>query len=147
MIRSCLIPAAAVLAATSFHPAFAAQKAASCPNCGVVESVTPVKRSTQPKGIAGTPVTPGMAIGGVVGGVAGHEIGSGNAAGTVLGAAGGAYAGHELEKRKTHQAYVMRVRMQDGTRRTVEQTTPIPKGSPVVIEGKTARLQESARQG
>jgi outer membrane lipoprotein SlyB len=149
MNRSCLIPAAALLAAGTFHSAIA-QKPAPCPNCGVVESVAPVTRTTQPKGIAGTPVTPGMAIGGVVGGVVGNQIGhgAGNTAATVAGAAGGAYAGHQLEKKKTQQAYVMRIRMQDGSQRTVEQSTPIPKGSPVVVDGKTARLQQRPeRQG
>jgi outer membrane lipoprotein SlyB len=127
MNRSCLIPAAALLAGGAFHSAIA-QKPAPCPNCGVVESVAPVTRTTQPKGIAGTPVTPGMAIGGVVGGVVGNQIGhgAGNTAATVAGAAGGAY----------------------GSQRTVEQSTPIPKGSPVVVDGKTARLQQRPeRQG
>src|SRR4051812_47949663 len=89
MNRSCLVSAAVVLAAGAFQPA-KAQKPTPCSNCGVVESVTPVTRNSEPQGIAGTPVTPGMAIGGVVGGIAGNQIGSGkgNTAATVLGAAG-----------------------------------------------------------
>jgi len=119
-----------------------------CRNCGVVESVSTVSRVGQTRGIAGTKVTPGMAIGGVVGGVLGNQIGSGNgrAATTVLGAAGGAYAGHQIERsRARYNAYVMHIRMDDGTMRTVEQRTPIAKGSHVVVEGKTAHLARQHR--
>jgi outer membrane lipoprotein SlyB len=119
-----------------------------CRNCGVVESVTTVQREGKTRGIAGTKVTPGMAIGGVVGGVLGNQIGSGNgrAATTVLGAAGGAYAAHAIEKsRARYNAYVMHIRMDDGTTRTLEQRTPIAKGSHVVVEGKTARLARQHR--
>jgi outer membrane lipoprotein SlyB len=119
-----------------------------CRNCGVVESVATVQREGKTRGIAGTKVTPGMAIGGVVGGVLGNQIGSGNgrAATTVLGAAGGAYAGHAIEKsRARYNAYVMHIRMDDGTMRTLEQRTPIAKGSHVVVEGKTAHLARQHR--
>jgi outer membrane lipoprotein SlyB len=123
----------------------------SCPNCGVVESVQTVQRTEKPKGIAGTPVTPGMAIGGVVGGVVGNQIGhgAGNTAATVAGAAGGAYAGHKIEEhQKQYTAYVMRVRMNDGSVRTIEQRNALAKGSHVIVDGKTARLQQQPeRQG
>ena len=123
------------------QPAVVAQNA--CRNCGVVESVVAVRRPGQTKGIAGTQVTPGMAIGGVVGGLVGNQIGhgSGRAAATVVGAAGGAYAGHAIEKNRAQRtAYVMRIRMRDGSMRTIEQTAALRKGSRVVVEGKTARL-------
>ncbi|WP_227753685.1 MULTISPECIES: glycine zipper 2TM domain-containing protein [Ramlibacter] len=116
---------------------------APCPHCGVVESVVPVERHAPTKGIAGTGITPGMAIGGVVGGVLGNQLGggSGKAATTVLGAAGGAYAGHYVEKNKgRYTAYLMRIRMQDGSLRTVEQTRALPRGARVVVEGNRARL-------
>jgi len=97
----------------------------SCANCGVVESTEAVQHAEKSKGIAGTPVTPGMAIGGVLGGVLGHQIGhgAGNTAATVAGAAGGAFAGQAVEKQnqKTYRTYVMHVRMNDGSLRTVEQ--------------------------
>ncbi|MBI2768113.1 MAG: glycine zipper 2TM domain-containing protein [Burkholderiales bacterium] len=115
----------------------AAPAAPVCHTCGVVESVVPVQRQGQPKGIAGTQVTPGMAIGGVVGGLLGNQIGHGNgrAATTVLGAAGGAYAGHAIEKNTTkYTVYQVRVRMNDGTVRTVEQRNAIAQGSHVVLE-------------
>jgi outer membrane lipoprotein SlyB len=119
-----------------------------CRTCGVVESVATVQREGKTRGIAGTKVTPGMAIGGVVGGVLGNQIGSGNgrAATTVLGAAGGAYAGHAIEKsRARYNVYVMHIRMDDGTMRTLEQRTPIAKGSRVIVEGKTAHLARQHR--
>jgi len=118
-------------------------QAAPCRNCGVVESVERVQRPGETKGIAGTPVTPGMAIGGVVGGLLGNQVGhgTGRSAATVVGAAGGAYAGHAIEKNRAQRtAYVMHIRMADGSRRTIEQSVALRKGSHVVVEGKTARL-------
>ncbi|HUR89357.1 MAG TPA: glycine zipper 2TM domain-containing protein [Ramlibacter sp.] len=120
---------------------------AECRHCGVVESVQQVTRTNKAKGIAGTPVTPGMAVGGVLGGVVGNQIGhgSGRGAATVLGAAGGAYAGHEIERKgRQYAAYVMHIRMADGSMRTIEQKTPIARGSHVVVEGHTARLERGA---
>jgi outer membrane lipoprotein SlyB len=119
-----------------------------CRNCGVVESVSTVSRVGQTRGIGGTGVTPGMAIGGVVGGVVGNQFGhgGGRAGMTVLGAAGGAYAGHQIERsRARYNAYVMHIRMDDGTMRTLEQRTAIAKGSRVVVEGKTAHLARQHR--
>jgi uncharacterized protein YcfJ len=116
---------------------------AGCRNCGVVESVVRVQRPGQTKGIAGSPVTPGMAIGGVVGGLVGNQFGhgGGRTAMTVAGAAGGAYAGNAIEKNRAKRtAYVMHIRMADGSRRTIEQSAALRKGSHVVVEGKTARL-------
>lgn len=118
-------------------------QASACRNCGVVESVVAVQRRGQPQGIAGTQITPGMAIGGVVGGVLGNQVGHGNgrAAATVLGAAGGAYAGNAIEKNRVkYTAYVMRIRMHDGSMRTVEQRRAIARGARVVVEGSRARL-------
>ena len=129
------------------RPALVAQDA-PCRNCGVVESVVRVQRPGETKGIAGTPVTPGMAIGGVVGGLVGNQFGhgSGRTATTLLGAAGGAYAGHAIEKNRSQRtAYVMHIRMADGSRRTIEQSVALRKGSHVVVEGKTARLARHSR--
>jgi outer membrane lipoprotein SlyB len=114
---------------------------------GTVQSVQKVERTDKAKGIAGSPVTPGMAIGGLAGGVLGNQIGSGSGKGaaTVLGAAGGAYAGHEIERHnRRYTAYVMKVRMDDGSWRTIEQRTPIARGSHVIVEGHTARLERAA---
>ena len=133
-------------------PVFAQQPAPApqpevCRHCGVVESVQKVTRTEKSKGIAGTPVTPGMAVGGVVGGLLGNQIGggSGRGAATVLGAAGGAYAGHQIERNNhRYTAYVMRIRMDDGSTRTIEQRTALARGSHVVVQGHTARLERGA---
>jgi outer membrane lipoprotein SlyB len=122
--------------------------AGACRNCGTVESVTPVQRAGHANGMAGTPVTPGMAIGGVVGALVGNQVGHGNgrAAATVVGAAGGAYAGHAIEKNQArYTAYLIRIRMNDGTTRTVEQRTALASGAHVVVKGHTARLLTAQR--
>lgn len=119
-----------------------------CRSCGTVESVSEVQRSGPVNGIAGTQVTPGMAIGGVVGGLLGNQVGHGNgrAAATVVGAAGGAYAGHAIEKNQSrYTAYVMRIRMNDGTTRTVEQRAALARGAHVVVKGHTAQLLNARR--
>lgn len=115
---------------------------AACGNCGVVESVVAVQRHAPVEGIAGSQVTVGAVAGGVVGGLLGNQIGSGNgrAAATVLGAAGGAYAGNAIEKNmKKYTAYQVRVRMNDGTVRTLEQRSPVATGARVVVEGGAVR--------
>lgn len=109
-----------------------------------------VQRTERAKGIAGTQITPGMAIGGVVGGVLGNQVGHGNgrAAATVVGAAGGAYAGHAIEKsQRRYTAYVMSIRMNDGSIRTLEQRTALNRGAHVMVQGNTAQLQKVARRG
>jgi outer membrane lipoprotein SlyB len=115
---------------------------AACANCGVVESVVAVQRQAPVEGIASTPVTVGTVAGGVVGGLLGNQIGSGSGrtAATVLGAAGGAYAGNAIEKNmKKYTAYQLRIRMSDGTVRTVEQRNSVAAGSRVVVEGGAVR--------
>jgi outer membrane lipoprotein SlyB len=139
--------AAAALSGAAFAQQQPAPQRDVCRHCGVVQSVQKVERTEKAKGIAGTPVTPGMAIGGVAGGLLGNQIGSGSGRGaaTVLGAAGGAYAGHAIERRNhRYTAYVMHIRMDDGRMRTIEQRTPIARGSHVVVEGQTARLERAA---
>ncbi|MEP6791560.1 MAG: glycine zipper 2TM domain-containing protein [Ramlibacter sp.] len=135
-------------AAPIYHqPPVQVAQAPVCHSCGVVESVVAVQHQGQPRGIAGTQVTPGMAIGGVVGGLLGNQIGHGNgrAATTVLGAAGGAYAGHAIEKNTTrYTTYQMRIRMNDGTVRTVEQRSSVALGSHVVVDHGAVRLARAA---
>jgi outer membrane lipoprotein SlyB len=135
--------AATVAPGAAARPPTVVAQEPACRNCGVVESVVRVQRPGQTKGIAGSPVTPGMAIGGVVGGLLGNQVGhgTGRTAATVVGAAGGAYAGNAIEKNRAQRtAYVMHIRMADGSRRTIEQSAALRKGSQVVVEGKTARL-------
>ena len=140
------LPGVGALAAMALFAPLAAHAQGDCHNCGTVVSVNTVQRNGQANGIAGTQVTPGMAIGGVVGGLLGNQVGHGNgrAAATVVGVAGGAYAGHAIEKnRGRYTAYVMHIRMNDGTTRTIEQRNALSRGSHVVVEGHSARLQNA----
>lgn len=92
---------------------------------GVVQSIELVKVDNA--GIGGSGIGVGTIAGAVVGGIVGSQVGQGQGktAATVIGAAGGAYAGHELEKRSQQQsnAYKITIRMQNGARQTVTQTT------------------------
>lgn len=108
---------------------------ALCTTCGTVESVNAVQRAAPPSGV-------GAVAGGVVGGLLGNQVGggSGRAAATVLGAVGGGFAGNAIEKKtRTVTTYQVRVRMQDGSVRSVEQGSAPAIGAPVVVEGNTLR--------
>ena len=97
----------------------ASKQAAACSNCGVVESITPVE-------VRGSGTGLGMAAGGITGALLGNQIGrgNGNAVATIAGAAGGAFAGNEIEKNmKKAVRYRVRVRMNDGTYRTIYQSS------------------------
>lgn len=126
-----------------------APKAAICTTCGTVESVVAVQRQGQVNGVAvgGTTVGLGTVAGGVVGGLLGNQVGggSGKTAMTVLGVAGGAFAGNAIEHNmKKVTSYQMRVRMNDGSLRTIEQASAVQPGARVVVEGNTLRLAPSA---
>ena len=80
----------------------------------------------------------GAVAGGVVGGVLGNQVGGGNgrAAMTVIGAVGGGLAGHEIEKRaRSVTVYRVKVRMDDGSLRTIEQSQSIAAGQKVRVDG------------
>lgn len=109
--------------------------AATCARCGVVESVQAVKLKGEASGV-------GAVAGGVLGGVVGNQFGSGNgrAAMTVLGAVGGGVAGHEVEKNvKAKTVFNVKLRMDDGTTRTVQQAQAPAVGARVQVEGTTLR--------
>lgn len=92
---------------------------AACAHCGVVESIRAIEVKGQGTGI-------GAVAGGVTGAVVGSQFGHGNGrtALGVLGAAGGAYAGHEIEKNvRKSTSWRVSVRMDDGSMRTVNQST------------------------
>ena len=106
-----------------------------CNSCGSVESVTPIERTTKADG-------PGIGAvgGGVLGAVLGNQVGNGNGktVATILGAIGGGFAGNEVEKRmKRETVYQVGVRMEDGSRRTVEVAQPPAVGSKVTVDGST----------
>jgi outer membrane lipoprotein SlyB len=93
--------------------------------------VTPFEQKGEGTGI-------GAVAGGVLGGVLGNQVGGGNGkkAMTVLGAVGGGMAGHEIEKRqRSTTQYSVKVRMEDGTLRTLTQATAPTVGQKVTVEG------------
>ncbi|CDG84369.1 glycine zipper 2TM domain-containing protein [Janthinobacterium agaricidamnosum] len=89
-----------------------------CPNCGVVESVREITTRAEGSGI-------GAAGGAVVGGLLGNQVGGGRGrdVATVLGAIGGAVAGNQVEGNvRAIHSYNVRVRLEDGSSRTVHQS-------------------------
>lgn len=122
--------------ASASVPAVAQARApAVCLSCGTVEAVTPFKREGQGSGV-------GVITGGVLGGVVGNQVGKGNGrtVATVLGAVGGGWAGNKIEKNmKATTAYNVRVRMQDGSSRTIEQSSAPMVGSKVTVDGNVIR--------
>jgi outer membrane lipoprotein SlyB len=103
-----------------------------CSSCGVVESSQAVQQKGQGTGL-------GAVAGGVLGGVVGHQLGggSGKQALTVLGAVGGGLAGNEIEKRqRATTAYQLKIRMADGSVRTVTQGKALPVGQRVHVDGE-----------
>ncbi|HJV59964.1 MAG TPA: glycine zipper 2TM domain-containing protein [Albitalea sp.] len=111
----------------------ATQPVAVCSTCGVVEGVREVQQKGKGTGL-------GAVAGGVVGGALGNNMGHGNgrALMTVLGAVGGGLAGNEIEKRaRAETVYEVRVRMDDGNVRTLQQKTAPTPGSRVTVEGNT----------
>ncbi|MBX3607196.1 MAG: glycine zipper 2TM domain-containing protein [Piscinibacter sp.] len=124
------------------HKPAAPQVAAApaCADCGVVESVRAVKRKGQASGV-------GAVAGGVLGAAVGNQFGKGNgrSAMTVLGAVGGGVAGHEIEKQaKSVVVQQVTVRMDDGSVRTIEQSTAPRVGERVTVQGKTLKPAPSA---
>ena len=123
-----------------------ARRVATCSTCGVVEGVRAVQVQGQASGL-------GAAAGGVLGGVLGNQVGHGNgrAIATVLGAVGGGVAGNEIEKRtRGETVYDVRVRMEDGSVRTLQHRNPPAPGANVRVEGNTlaaapARSADEAR--
>jgi outer membrane lipoprotein SlyB len=111
-----------------------------CAVCGSVESVTPIERSSKPPGVG-----VGTVAGGVLGAVLGNQVGHGNGrtAATILGAVGGGFAGNAIEGRvRRETVYQVGVRMEDGSRRTVELAHAPSVGSPVTVQGSTLRTQD-----
>jgi outer membrane lipoprotein SlyB len=105
--------------------------AATCHDCGVVESVQAEEVKGQGSGL-------GAVAGGIIGGVLGHQVGAGHGKdlATVAGAVGGGLAGNEVEKNvKKVTRYVIRVRMEDGSTRVVTQSV-----APAVNAGDQVRI-------
>ena len=113
-----------------------------CAACGSIESVTPVTRTTKPAGVG-----VGTVAGGVLGAVLGNQVGQGNGRtlGTILGAVGGGFAGNAIEgQMRKETVYQVAVRMEDGSRRTLEVAQPPSVGSRVTVEGSTIHSNDGA---
>ena len=70
------------------------------------------------------------------------QVGNGNGktVATIIGAIGGGFAGNEVEKRmKRETVYQVGVRMEDGSRRTVEVAQAPAVGSKVTVDGSSIR--------
>jgi outer membrane lipoprotein SlyB len=114
--------------------------AVACANCGKVESVSAVQQKGEATGL-------GVVGGAVVGGLVGSRVGggSGKSLATVLGAVGGGVAGNEIEKRsRATTVYQVHVRMDDGSLRTLTQSTAPTVGQSVTVEGTTLRERSAA---
>jgi outer membrane lipoprotein SlyB len=117
-----------------------AQAKQVCANCGTVEAVNAVTREGHGSGV-------GVVAGGVLGGVLGNQVGGGNGrtVATVLGAVGGGWAGNKIEKNmKKDTVYNVRVRMEDGSTRTLQQASAPGVGAKVTVDGNTLRADNGA---
>jgi outer membrane lipoprotein SlyB len=104
-------------------------------NHGTVTSVTEQQQKGEGTGL-------GAVGGAVVGGVLGHQVGGGNGKKvmTVVGAVGGGLAGHEIEKRaRATTVYNVQLTMDDGSKRTVTQSTAPAVGARFEVEGNQLR--------
>ena len=104
--------------------------AASCPDCGVVESVTAIKVQGQTNGV-------GAVAGGVGGALVGNRIAGSHdrTLGGVVGAVGGGLLGNAIEKHeRATTVFDVNVRMADGTLRTVRESTSPAVGEKVRVE-------------
>lgn len=106
---------------------------AVCASCGTVETVTPIQREAAPSGA-------GAAVGAVLGGLLGNQVGGGDGKtlATIAGIFGGGIAGNAVEKNmKKETVYQVGVRMEDGSLRRLEQSSPVAVGARVTVEGNT----------
>ncbi len=103
-----------------------------CANCGVIDAIIETEKPGEGSGV-------GIAGGALGGAVIGKQFGNGRGqdALTILGAIGGAIAGHQVEKKvRSTKTYEVRVRMEDGSIRSVNQAT-----APTWRSGDRVRLE------
>ena len=133
--------AAAPAAVKKPQAATAATKPAAarvCADCGVVTAVRESKQAGEGTGV-------GAVAGGVLGGVVGHQIGGGRGkdAMTAVGVVGGAIAGHQIEKQaRAKTVYHVEVKMDDGSTRTITQSTSVAVGAKVRLNGNQLALRD-----
>jgi len=102
-----------------------------CASCGVVDSYSTVQVQGQANGV-------GAVAGGLGGALIGSQIAgrSNHTLGGVIGAIGGGLLGNTIEKHeRTVTMYDVHVRMNDGSTRTIRQSTVPNVGSEVRVEG------------
>ena len=115
-----VLSGAGVAALTGLLPTSKGQQEAQ-KGPGQIATVESVREVTKPGEAQGV----GAVAGGVVGGLVGNELGHGKPLGTIAGAAGGAFAGHQIERHaRSEKRWVVALRMEDGTQRTVSSRTP-----------------------
>ena len=115
--------------------------AAACATCGVVDGYSIVKVQGQNNGV-------GAVAGGLGGALVGSQIAGrrNHTLGGIVGAIGGGLIGNAVEThQRTITEYDVRVRMADGSIRTVRQATIPNVGQRVNVEGHT--LHPIAAQG
>ncbi len=106
-----------------------------CASCGVIDGYSAVQVKGENNGV-------GAVAGGLGGALVGSKIaGRGNhSVGGVIGAIGGGLLGNAIESHeRTVTVYDVRVRMADGSVRTVRQSTIPNVGTRVNVEGNTLR--------
>jgi len=106
-----------------------------CANCGVVLAVNVIEVEGKGSGV-------GVVAGGVVGGLVGNQVGqgTGNDLATVAGVIGGAFAGNAIEKKnKKTSNYDIKVKMDDGSERTLRQAT-----DPDMVKGQKIKIENGA---
>ena len=116
-------------------PQQVAAAAPVCTTCGVIDGYSPVKVQGQNNGI-------GAVAGGLGGALVGSKIaGRGNhTLGGAIGAVGGGLLGNAIESHeRTSTAYDVRVRMADGSIRTVREANVPQVGARVNVDGHTLR--------
>ena len=107
----------------------------ACVDCGVIDGYSAVQVKGQNNGV-------GAVAGGLGGALVGSKIaGRGNhSVGGVIGAIGGGLLGNAIESHeRVVTVYDVRVRMADGSVRTVRQSTVPTVGQRVNVEGHTLR--------
>jgi outer membrane lipoprotein SlyB len=107
----------------------------ACTTCGVIDGYSAVQLKGQNNGV-------GAVAGGLGGALVGSKIAgrSNHTLGGVIGAVGGGLLGNAIESHeRTVTAYDVRVRMADGSIRTVRQSYVPNVGQRVNVEGNTLR--------
>ena len=107
----------------------------ACTTCGVIDGYSAVQVKGQNNGV-------GAVAGGLGGALIGSKIAGRNnhTLGGVIGAVGGGLLGNAIESHeRTTTAYDVRVRMDDGSVRTVRQAAVPTVGQHVNVEGSTLK--------